>query len=219
MYKETINYLKSLKKNNNKDWFDKNRPTYDSTREHFSSLVQTCIDELSAMDKSFKGLKAKDCIFRINRDVRFSKDKSPYKTTYSAFIAKGGRHKYNLPGYYFHIEPGNQSIIGGGLYMPDPAQLKKIRSEIEYNTKSLIKILSNPKFKKLFPKIEGETLVNVPKGFNGDGLTADLLKHKNFFVMHKVSDKDVLSGKLPDILCDSFQIMEPFNKWLNNAIS
>lgn len=218
MYKETLSFLKALKKNNNKEWFDKNRNAYDETRAAFVVLVQSIINELKKTDKSLKDLEAKDCIFRINRDVRFSKDKSPYKTTYSAFIAAGGR-KINLPGYYFHIEPDNQTIIGGGLYQPEPDQLKKIRSEIAYEGKKLKKILEQKEFKKIYPRIEGEKLVKVPKGFDEENQFAELLKHKNFFVMQTISDKDVLAGKLPKLVIDGFKKLKPFNDFIHHAIA
>lgn len=217
MYKATLKFLKGLKANNNKEWFDKHRPEYDATREQFAELVQLCIDELGAKHNGIRMLSPKDCIFRINKDVRFSKDKSPYKTTYSAFIAEGGR-KSNLPGFYFHIEPGNKTTIGGGIYLPDAVQMKRIRSEIASNGNELQKILSHPKFKKLYPRIEGEKLVKVPKGYDPASPFAELLKHKNFFVMHFVSDKDVENGKLPAILCSSFKVLESYNSYLKRVI-
>lgn len=218
MYKETLSFLKDLAKNNNKAWFDANRNRYDVVRAHFVEIVEETIGELAKYDRNFKGITAKDCVFGLNNDVRFSKDKSPYKLSFSAFIAKGGR-KSIYPGYYFHIQPGNQTTIGGGMYLPEPNQLLKIRKEINTNGKKLDKIISAPKFKKLFPKIEGDHLVNVPKGFIPEHKYAHLLKQKSFIVMHKVSDKDVHTGKFMDSLCNGFDTMMPFNKFLSEAIA
>src|SRR5689334_13212529 len=126
----TIKFLKDLKKNNTKEWFDKNRKVYEAAKKDFTDFVQTMIDKFGKKDESIAAIVAKDCLFRINRDIRFSKDKSPYKTNMGASINKGGRMTMNTAGYYFHLEPGN-CFVGGGLWQPEPDALKKIRQEID----------------------------------------------------------------------------------------
>ena len=124
----TVRFLKDLSKNNNKPWFDANRKQYENAKTDFAGFIQTIIDKHGKKDESIAHLKAKDCMFRINRDVRFSKDKSPYKTNMGAYINRGGK-KSVFAGYYFHCEPG-QCFVGGGLWMPMPPELNKcVRSK------------------------------------------------------------------------------------------
>jgi uncharacterized protein (TIGR02453 family) len=132
----TLQFLQSLQKNNNKPWFDENRKKYESAKENFAEFVEALINGIAAFDPTIQNLTAKNCMFRINRDVRFSKDKSPYKTNMGASISKGGK-KINLAGYYFHCEPG-KSFAAGGFYMPMAPELAKIRQEIDYNFKEWI---------------------------------------------------------------------------------
>src|ERR1051325_10599551 len=124
----TLKFLKDLKKNNTKEWFDANRKAYESAKKDFEGLVESVIEQFCKKDEEIGSLKPKDCMFRINRDIRFSKDKSPYKTNFGAFINKGGK-KSIYAGYYFHCEPG-ENFVGGGLWMPMPDALKKVRQEI-----------------------------------------------------------------------------------------
>src|SRR5262245_24791864 len=124
----TLKFLRDLKKNNNKEWFDSNRKTYEAARKDFEAFLEKVLNKLSQSDDSIKNLKPKDCLFRINRDIRFSKDKSPYKTNFGAYINRGGK-KSIYGGYYFHCEP-EQAFVGGGLWQPLPPELKKVRQEI-----------------------------------------------------------------------------------------
>ncbi len=127
----TISFLKSLKKNNNKIWFDKNREKYDAAKDDFEHFVQSLLQKMIAFDPDMKELEAKKCMFRINRDIRFSKDKTPYKINIAASFNKGGKKSINA-GYYFHLQPGGNSFVGGGLWMPNVPELKKLRQEIDY---------------------------------------------------------------------------------------
>ena len=144
----TIQFLKQLEKNNNKEWFDANRKKYETAKAEFAIFVQQVIDEFSKTDTTLASLKAKDCLFRINRDVRFAKDKSPYKTNIGAYFNAGGK-KSMTAGYYLHIQPG-KSFIGGGMYQPEAAALKKVRQEIDYNFDELKKIVGNKKFSTVY---------------------------------------------------------------------
>src|SRR5919202_883989 len=142
---QTLRFLSGLKKNNNREWFEKHRPAYEAARIDFQNFVQLVINDLGRSDTGVAGLQARDCLFRINRDVRFSKDKSPYKTNFGASIKREGK-KSVYAGYYFHLAPG-ESFAGGGLWMPDAAAVKKVRQEIDYNTEEFYAILHNKKFK------------------------------------------------------------------------
>src|SRR5690606_21378467 len=145
----TIKFLQQLEKNNNKTWFDEYRSNYADAKADFENLVTTLLEELCTLEPALGNQKAKDCVFRIFRDVRFSKDKTPYKSHFGAYFSKGGR-KYEGAGYYIHIEPGGKSFAGGGLWMPEPSLLKKVRQEIDYNFKELQSILEEKAFKNYF---------------------------------------------------------------------
>ena len=216
----TLKFIKDIKKNNNKPWFEAHRKEYDAAKEDFLNFTQTVIDKFGKKDKTISGLKAKDCIFRINRDVRFSKDKSPYKTNMGAYINRGGK-KSIFGGYYFHCEPGDQSFIGGGLWMPMPPELSKVRQEIDYNLNEFKKIISSKKFKSVYKDLshdEEYVLSRVPKGYEPTNPAAEYLKFKSFVAGNKVSDKDLTSKKLVDIAISSFEAIMPLINFLNNAI-
>src|SRR5687767_9545204 len=162
----TLKFLGDLKKNNNKPWFDSHRKEYDAARSDFEKLIGSILDLHSKNDPDLKGLIAKQCMFRINRDIRFSKDKSPYKTNFGASMDRGGK-KSIYAGYYFHFEPGS-SFIGGGLWMPMPNELKKVRQEIDYCFDELDKIVQNKKFVSVYKELyrgDDVSLTKVPHGF------------------------------------------------------
>jgi uncharacterized protein (TIGR02453 family) len=141
----TLKFLKDLRKNNTREWFEKNRKSYEAAKEDFALLIDTVIAQFGKKDKNLASLKAKECVYRINRNVRFSKNKAPYKNNMAASLISGGK-KSNLAGYYLHIQPGGESFVGGGRYMVEPGQLKKIRQEIDYSWDDFKKIINNKKF-------------------------------------------------------------------------
>ena len=147
-------FLGELRKNNNREWFQANRKWYEQCRSEFEFFVTLLINEIGKFDRSIGALKASDCLFRIYRDIRFSPDKTPYKTNFGAYIAKGGR-KSEFAGYYFHIEPGN-CMLAGGIYMPSKEILKAIREEIYHNTEDFLAIIHNKDFQKVFLEISGD---------------------------------------------------------------
>lgn len=213
----TIKFLKDLKKNNNKPWFDTNRKSYENARTDFASLVESIIAATSKFDASVADLKAKECMFRINRDVRFSKDKSPYKSNMGASINAGGK-KISIPGYYFHFEPG-QSFAAGGLYMPMPPELAKVRQEIDYNFDEWKKIISNKTFVKYFNKVDGvDVLSRPPKGYTDDNPAIEFLKMKSFLVSRPLSDKDLLDKSLVKEVAKTFEAMKPMIDFLNHSL-
>ncbi len=217
LQKSTLDFLKHLKKNNSKEWFDKNRKNYEVAKSDFSSFINNLIRSTALFDDTLISLEAKNCIFRINRDIRFGKDKSPYKINMGASITAGGK-KISAAGYYFHCEPGN-SFLAGGFYMPMPPQLTQIRQEIDYNFDSWKKIISDKKFKKYFPEgIEGvETLSRPPKGYDEDNPAIEYLKMKGFIVSHALSDTDLTDKTLLKKTLQYFEAMKPLIWFLNEA--
>ena len=162
----TIQFLKALKKHNNKTWFDAHREEYEAARKDFAGLIQQVIDQHGKKDAGIRNLVAKDCLFRINRDIRFSKDKTPYKTNFGASINTAGKKGINSAGYYFHLEPG-QSFVGGGIWMPDAAALQQVRQEIDYNLADFKKIIQAKKFRDVYGAFSEDreyVLTRVPKG-------------------------------------------------------
>jgi uncharacterized protein (TIGR02453 family) len=215
----TIKFLKDLKKNNNKPWFDANRNRYDIAKKDFEFFIQSLIERRGKKDKSIAELKAKECMFRINRDIRFSKDKTPYKTNMGASINRGGR-KSVFAGYYFHCEPGD-SFVGGGLWIPMPPELKKVRQEIDYNFDELKKIINNKKFKSVYGDLykgEDASLSKVPQGFEKDNPAADYLKLKSFIALKPLKDADLTSKDLAKIITEAFDALQPLLYFINEAI-
>lgn len=215
----TLKFLKDLKKNNNKPWFDAHRSAYDTAKEDFANFIQSVIDRHSKTDKTISSLKAKDCMFRINRDIRFSKDKTPYKTNFGASINKGGK-KSVFGGYYFHCEPG-ESFVGGGLWVPMPPDLKKVRQEIDYCFDEFKKIISSSKFKKVYGELyreEDVSLVKVPQGFEKDNPAADYIKLKSFLAMKNLNEKDILSKDLLKQTVEAFEALNPLLQFINRAL-
>ena len=216
----TINFLKELKKNNNKPWFDLNRKIYESAKADFAAFIQQVIDLHGKKDPGISGLLAKDCMFRINRDTRFAKDKSPYKTNFGASINKGGKKAWNTAGYYFHLEPGS-CFTGGGIYMPEPDVLKKIRQEIDYNLPSFKKILSAKKFSTVYKELNKSPeylLSRVPKGFEADNPAAEYLKLKSYIAMVPLSNTDLTSKELVKKTVAAFEALQPLIEFINQGV-
>ncbi|HVE60219.1 MAG TPA: DUF2461 domain-containing protein, partial [Chitinophagaceae bacterium] len=183
----TLRFLSQLKKNNNRDWFEKHRPDYEAARLDFQNFIYLLIKDLGKTDPSIAGLNAKDCLFRINRDIRFSKNKLPYKTNMGASIKRGGK-KSPFCGYYFHCEPG-ASFIGGGLWMPEAESLKKLRQEIDYNFEEFRNIINDKKFKSAYGDLykgEDVSLATAPKGYEKDHPAISYLKLKCFIAETKL---------------------------------
>jgi uncharacterized protein (TIGR02453 family) len=216
LQEKTLGFIKGLAENNNKAWFDKHRDEYETAKEDFETFVTALIEHMSKSDPSFAGQKAKDSIFRIYRDVRFSKDKTPYKVHLSAGFSKGGK-KFPGAGYYLHIEPG-KSMAGGGLWMPDGPLLKAVRQEIDYNFKEFKQIIGKPSFKKLFDKIEGDQLKTLPQGYTADNPAIDYLKMKSFVVSHTIEDKDITGKTSIKKVGDVFAAMKPFVDFMNKSL-
>ncbi|TWF44914.1 uncharacterized protein (TIGR02453 family) [Chitinophaga polysaccharea] len=213
----TLKFLKSLRLNNNKVWFDEHKTEYQAAKADFESMVQQLIDGLSKQEPSMQGLQLKDCVFRIYKDVRFSKDKTPYKVNLAASFQAGGK-KSTLAGYYFHMEPGGNSFAGGGLWMPGAPELKKLRQEIDYNFQEFEQLISHKEFIKQFGKIEGEALKTAPQGYQPDNPAIAYLKLKSFVVSHPFTDEACTQPALVREILKTFAIMQPFIQFINRAM-
>lgn len=214
----TFKFLKDLKKNNNKTWFEKNKSAYLDAKEDAGHFVEQLIEGVGKIDADIAPLHAKDCTYRIYRDVRFSSDKTPYKTHMGAFLNKGGK-KVPTAGYYIHLEPG-KSMMGGGLWMPMPAELNKVRQEIDYNFAEWTKILGDRRFKKYYP--EGldrrDILSRPPKGYDAGNPAIEFLKLKSFTTTRSLTDETMLSRSLVKEVVTAFGAMKEFIEFLNRSL-
>jgi uncharacterized protein (TIGR02453 family) len=217
MNTKVIDFLVRLKDNNNREWFNENKETYLEAKGLFEQFINELIPSIRSFDPTIDMITAKDCTFRIYRDVRFSKDKSPYKTNMGAYIVRGGKGSPH-PGYYIHVEPG-QSFLAGGVYMPPGDVLKKVREEVMYNFESFVKIISDKSFKETFGDMDDENkLVNPPKGFPKDFEGIDFLKFKSYVVMHPVSDELLTKDDFLAYSTDVFKKFFPLKDFLNEAL-
>ena len=216
----TLQFLKQLKKNNNKPWFDAHRAAYETAKGDFIDFVQALLDRHSRRDEDLRTLKPKDCIFRINRDIRFAKDKSPYKVNFGASLDRGGK-KSIYAGYYVHIQPGGETFVGGGLWMPEPLHLKNIRQEIDYCWDEFRKIIGARAFVTQFGEIlRGEyALSTMPKGYEKDNPAAEYLKLKCFIAIRQVPDAEVTDKGFVKATLKAFEALQPLLGFLNRAIA
>lgn len=220
IHPDTFSFLRSLKKNNNKDWYEAHKPQAVAATANVAAMTDALIAEVAAFDGHVAAaeLEGKKCLSRLHRDVRFSKDKSPYKANFFAFINRGGK-KAAFAGYYLHIEPG-ACFAGGGVYMPMPNDLLAFRREIDYNPKEWRAIVESKAFLKMFP--EGvqtpEKLSRAPKDFDADSEVVEYLKHKGFYTMKNFSDEEMLSGKAVKEVAKVYKAIEPMVAFLNGGL-
>jgi uncharacterized protein (TIGR02453 family) len=218
MYTPLLDFLSDLQQNNNKEWMDANRERYLEAKALFEELVTDLLAEIVQFDESLVDVMPKDCIFRINRDVRFSKNKAPYKDNFGAAMSEGGRHSNNAD-YYIHIQPNGESFLGGGIYMPPGEVLKKIRQEIDYNAPELKSIVEQPDFKDTFKFIQGEKLKRAPRGYDENHPNIEFLKLKSFVVLSPIGDEELAQPDFAKQVARRFKIMSPFINYLNVAAS
>ena len=216
MDKIVTEFLEKLNRNNNRDWFNENRTLYENARKEFEGFVDSLIPQLQKIDPQIGTISAKQAIFRIYRDIRFSKDKTPYKTWFGAFFAPGGR-KSEKAGYYLHIA-ADDSLIGGGCHSPTGESLKKIRSEIYYNAAEFKKIINDSNLTGSFKILTGEKLKRPPAGFPKDFEDIDLLKNKSFTVFSAIDKRKILSAGFDSYVLEMFAKMRYFNRFLNRAV-
>lgn len=216
----TLKFLKDLKKNNHKNWFDDNRKTFEAAKADYANLVNEVIKGLGKKDASIASLTAKECVFRINRDVRFSKNKDPYKTNMGMYLSRGGK-KSLFSGYYFHLEPGGKSFAAGGLWMPEADVIKKIRQEIDYNWDEFNKIIQNKKFVSTYKALQredGMALSREPKGYEKDNPAIEYIKLKSWVATTAFTDAQLTSNTLAKDIVAAFETLQPLIMFLNKAI-
>lgn len=214
--KEILSFLTGLKQNNTREWMEANKKEYLNAKKEFEDLIADLIEKISGFDSHISGAEPKKCIFRIHRDIRFSKDKRPYKENMGGFINHEGRKGMD-GGYYMHVEPG-QSMLAGGIYMPPPDILKKIRQEIDYNPKPLIDYMQRADFKKYFGAFEGDRLKKAPQGYSPDHPNIELLKLKYYIVVHPLKDEELLKTDFIGHIVHIFEAMYPLNLYLRTAL-
>jgi len=214
--KETLNFIKDVAENNNREWFAANKDVYEAAKEDALALAAAIIPELAKIDPILSAeADPKKTLLRIYRDVRFSKNKDPYKNNYGMWFStkKGG----NEPGYYLHIQPG-KSFIAGGYWMPDVPHLKLIRQEIDYNIGDFKEIINEKEFKKNFKLGVDNALKNAPKGYDPADPNIEFLKLKSFEATMKIDDEEFFKPKLVNKLISSFKTVQPLVAFLRNAI-
>jgi len=215
--KATLSFLTDLKKHNNREWFAANRKRYDAARDEFIQLVDALIAGVAHVEPRVLELEPTDCIFRINRDARFSKDKSPYKTHLGAFITDRGR-KVARAGYYIHLEPGD-CMIAGGLYMPPAPEIQAIRNALLDDAPALRAIIGKKAFITAFGKeLPGARLKTAPRDVPKDHPELDLLRLKSYEIYHGIPDRMVLSSKFAKTATKYFVTMHDYVAWLNHAL-
>ncbi|WP_448520298.1 DUF2461 domain-containing protein [Rhodoflexus sp.] len=217
MQQAALDFLADLKANNSREWFAKHKPRYEQAAADFLELVENLLQRLAIREPAFANQKAKECVFRIYRDTRFSPDKTPYKVHLGAYFCKGGKQS-PLAGYYLHIQPG-ESFIAGGCWMPPAPMLQAIRQEIDYNAAEFRAIVQAPAFVQRFGKLSGDTLKTAPKGYPADHPEITFLKHKSFVAVQPLTDTQILASNLDEQIMESIAAMQPLVDFLNRAVA
>jgi len=210
-----LEFLKLLKKNNNREWFAVHKERYLLELSQIEAFVDDLLNEMSKHDV-IETLSGKKSLHRIYRDTRFSKDKTPYKINWGGGFQRATKKRRG--GYYFHIEPGN-TFVGGGFWNPEPKDIKRIRDEFSHDAIPLRKILKNKSFINTFGGLLGEQVKTTPKGFNADNQAIDLIRYKQFLLMHKFTDKEVLSDNFLKQVNDTFKQMRPFFDYMSEVLT
>jgi len=208
-------FLHDLRLNNNHEWFEAHRPEYEKAKTLFEDFIQGLIFRFDVVEP-LGDLAARDAIFRIHNDMRFAKNKPSYKSHFSAVLAPGGRHSLRLP-YYIHIMPGG-SLLAGGVHMPTSADLQAIRAAIAEDPGPIKMMIEAPEFRKYFDGISGEKLKSAPRGYAPDHPQIELLRHKQFLVVHPLSDERVLEPDFADHALQVFAAMKPFFDYLQPLV-
>ncbi len=215
-FKNLLKFLSNLSENNNREWFNDHKKQFVELKNEFENFIQELIPKIRETDSTIGPIEAKDCIFRIYRDVRFSKNKDPYKTHFGAYIASGGR-KSRTCGYYLHIDP-KEAFVAAGAYSPEPQILKEIRYEIMDRTNDFKKIIENKDFRKFYGTLSGEKLKTAPKGIPKDFEDLELVKYKSYEVFHTIDEKIILSNSFENYLLNAIKLAVPYNLFFNRLI-
>lgn len=217
--KDSLQFLDDLKKNNNRDWFQDNKKRYEIFKKDYHQLVSDFLDAMKPLDPSLELLEIKNCTFRINRDIRFSKDKSPYKAHLGVWMSTGAKGA-NCAGYYVHIEKG-ASFIAGGFYSPEAEDLKKVRKEIAFFHDDLEAILADKNFKKEFGSLdvnETNSLKSMPRGYEKDHPAIEFLKLKSFTATQKYDIAEVTQKDFVAKMSKKLIALKPLNEFINRAL-
>ena len=208
----TLRFLKDLEKNNNREWFLSKKDLYEKATANMKEVLDEIVKELNKKDVIEDAR-----LFRIYRDVRFSKDKSPYKNNFGIHITRAGKTRRG--GYYFHIQPGGESFVGGGFWSPNPEDLKRIRDEFAFDDKPIRKILANKTFQKYFGQLNGDELKTAPSGYDRNSPAIDLIRKKQFIVGREFSDKEVLAPGFIKEAVKTFEAMRPFFDYMSEVLT
>jgi uncharacterized protein (TIGR02453 family) len=212
-----LDFFKELAPNNSKDWFDENRKRYhESVKTPFDNFVSALINETKKINPEIN-IQSKDAVFRINRDIRFSKDKTPYKLNRSAIISPGGKKDKTSPGLYFEFSPEHVRVYTG-VYMLDKHQLQSVREEIADNLPKFKKIISNKKFKEIYEEVRGEKNVRIPKEFVEVGEKQPLIYNKNYYVYATLPPETILREDLVQVITDTYKVAEPFGNFFKRPL-
>ncbi|OIQ16265.1 MAG: TIGR02453 family protein [Flavobacterium sp. MedPE-SWcel] len=217
---QALEFLEDLKINNNRDWFQANQDRYKTYKQTYRDTVEAFVTEISKSEESLQHLEFKNCSFRINRDVRFSKDKAPYKTNMGIWMSAGTKN-FSLAGYYIHIEKG-ASFIAGGMYQPNPAELKKIRREIAGFHEDLEEITNNKELNSIYgglERTEKNSLKTAPKGYEKDHIAIEFLRLKSFVAVAKLDDKDLESDNFIQETTQKLLVLKPLVEFINRALT
>ena len=217
--KPLFTFLTGLGRHNERPWFQERKATYDQLRAQFEEDAEWLFRELAKLDPALAGPEGRKSLFRIYRDVRFSKSKDPYKTHFSAYFTASVGKEIEAPGYYLQLGPNGQTLVAGGLYQPDKTQLAAIRQEIDYNAAELKALLAAPDFRHYFGPMGGDRLKKSPAAYSVDHPEIELLKHKSFTATHPMADADVLGqADFRAHVLEAFRAMVPFCQFLRGAI-
>jgi uncharacterized protein (TIGR02453 family) len=215
---QVLSFLRDLSENNNRDWFNTHKTRYQEALDYFRNFAGELLGGMSAFDPSLGNLEAKDTIFRIYKDVRFSRDKSPYKTHFGCWMTKGGR-KSTDAGYYFHLEPG-KSFMAAGVWMPPGEQLKLIRQEIVFNPDAYFKVINDPRLKDRYERGGKEDMLKKgPAGFSKDFEYLEEIKYKHYIFSRNYSDAELLESRLAERVAEDYKGLYPLVSYLNHAMS
>jgi uncharacterized protein (TIGR02453 family) len=214
--RETLAFLRDLRKDNSREWFERNRPRYERARASFLEAVAELIAGIGAFD-DLGGVSPEECAFRIYRDVRFSKDKTPYKPNMGAVLGRGGR-KSGVRSYYIHVEPEGRSFLAGGLYAPTGPELAKMREALAEDADPFKRILKAKDFARHFGGLSGESLKTAPSGYPKDHPEIDLLRRKQFLASRPLSDEEVASDGLVDLALGAYKAMKPFLVYIEGIL-
>jgi len=210
--KSTLTFLRDLSKNNNREWFKANKARYDEANANMKGLIESIESELNKVD-----MIEKRKVFRIYRDVRFSKDKTPYKNHLGGSFTRATAARRG--GYYLGIQPGGLSMIAGGFWNPNSKDLKRVREEIALDDSDLRDIINAKQFKRLFGELRGDALKNMPRGFDKENVAGDLLRLKQYVCYRSVTDKEITDPKFIKTVVETYKGMHPFFNYMSSVLT